>query len=1056
MANQHDIGELAASLQIGRPDLEEVLEAIHYGLVIVDKGLRIQAVNRTCRAFWRLPEELLATKPPLRDTMQRSFENGLYDVPAGEWPDYLDKRIAAIEIGTVAPTVMKLSDGRSLQYECRPLPDGGRVMAYFDVTDGARREADLANQTKLLEATLETMDQGLLVVADDMRLLVINRKFHELFDFPEGRFQVGDPMREMFRYRADRGDYGPGDTEALVDARLSDMTIFRPHYVGTIDAPNGRVVEVRRRPFADGGFVSTYTDVTERMRAEDALRQAGREISGLFRNAPEGIYRSSIDGRFLHVNPAFARILGYDTAEHVVESITDVAADFYVDPHLRASRLAEWTYRGDVRDMEVQVYRRDGSKIWITESFRTVRSETTGEPEYFEGFVREITQSKKAQQSLRRSEEQKAAIVGSALDCIISIDGAGRIVEFNPAAERTFGHTRDAVLGQPMADLIVPERHRKEHDRGFKNFRTTGNSNLLGERIELSANRADGSEFPIEIAITSTGTADEPIYTAYLRDITARRAAHRALREAKDQAEAATQAKSQFLANMSHELRTPLNAIIGLTEMLEEDSRAIRQHSFLEPLARISRAGRHLLHLINEVLDLSKIEAGRIELQIERISLPSLIDEVITTIQPLADQNRNRLVVDFAEGIGFMGSDGVRARQIVLNLLSNACKFTEDGEVRLSVYREQSSDGEWIHFDVADTGIGMTQAQAANVFQEFSQADSSTTRRFGGTGLGLAITRRLCHALGGQITVESEAGVGSTFAVRLPSRPVQAIQVETPAEPIRRPPQTVANRILVIDDDPTVHELMRRYLERDGYDIVSARTGEEGLRLARDRHPAVITLDVLMPGLDGWTILRKLKADPELSGIPVVMLTILDERNQGYALGAADYLTKPVDRLQLRRVLAKYASGLTEAQRTALLVDDDDVVRERLRRMLQEEGWQAREAENGLVALTRLAENRVELILLDLIMPEMDGFEFLSELRQEPLYRDIPVVVITAADLTEADRQRLNGGVERVVQKAAYSREELLTELRSILSQHAGQALIDGTGADAEDPVRRG
>ena len=1055
MAQQQDIDELAASLHVGQPDLEEVLEAIHYGIVIVDKASRIQAVNRTCREFWRLPEELIARKPPLRDTMQRSFENGLYDIPEDEWPAYLDERIAAIEIGTVAPTVMQQKDGRHLQYECRPLPDGGRVMAYFDVTERIRREAELSKQTQLLEATLDTMDQGLLVVDDDLRLLVINRKLHELFEFPEGQFQIGDSMRDLFRYRAERGDYGEGDVEALVTERFSDMSKFRPFYAGTIEGPSGRVIEVRRRPFAQGGFVSTYTDITQRQRAELAIRRAERDYRGLFENAPEGIYRSSMDGRFLQVNPSFAQILGHDTPNDVISSIKDISTEFYADPELRAARQADWTTRGDVHGMEVQVRRKDGSKIWITESFRTVRS-ATGEPQFFEGFVREITESKRAEQSLRRSEEQKAAIVGSALDCIISIDYEGRIVEFNPAAELTFGHTRDAVLGQTMADLIVPERYRDAHDQGFESFRTTGRSNLLGERIELTANRADGSEFPIEIAITSTGTTEEPIYTAYLRDITARREANRALREAKDQAEAATQAKSQFLANMSHELRTPLNAIIGLTEMLEEDSRAIQQDSFLEPLARISRAGKHLLHLINEVLDLSKIEAGRIELHIERINLTSLIDEMVTTIQPLADQNRNKLVVDSPDPIGFMGSDSVRARQIVLNLLSNACKFTEDGEVRLSVYREQTSDGDWIHFDVADTGIGMTQDQAANVFQEFSQADSSTTRRFGGTGLGLAITKRLCHVLGGEISVESEAGVGSTFAVRLPSRQVEEKRVATPSQPLRRPRQTVGNRVLVIDDDPTVHEVMRRYLQQDGFDVIIARGGEEGLRLARALHPAVITLDVLMPGLDGWAILRKLKADPELSGIPVVMLTILDERNQGYALGAADYLTKPVDRLQLRRVLSKYASGLVAAQRTALLVDDDDIVRERLRRMLLQEGWQAREAENGVVAFARLAENRVELILLDLIMPEMDGFEFLSQLRQEPEYRDIPVVVITAADLTEADRQRLNGGVERVVEKAAYSREELLTELRSILTQHAGPSERDGPGAHDEDPVRRG
>ncbi len=1039
MARRPSTEDLAATLDPDQPNLEEVLEAIHYGIVVVDKSLHIRAANRTCREFWRLSEAFLAGRPALGDAMQGSFDNGLYDIDPADWPGYLSERLRTIEGGAVAPTTMRLKDGSTLQYECRPLPGGGRVLTYFDISERTRRESELADQTDLLEATLDTMDQGLTVVDSDMRLLVINRRFLELFNFPAGAFSPGDHMAALFRFRAERGDYGAGNVEALVAERLNDMSTFRPFYVGTIDGPDGRVLEVRRRPFGGGGFLSTYTDITLAKRAEEAIGQAERDYRGIFENAPEGIYRSSIDGRFLQVNPAFARMLGYATPADVVESITDISSQFYADPHWRTARKREWTKKGSVHGMEVPVFRRDGSKIWIRESFRTVRSEVNGAPQFFEGFVQDITESKEAERSLRRSEEQKAAILGAALDCIISIDEQGRIIEFNPAAEKTFGYTREMVLGQPMADLMVPQRYRAEHDRGFHRFSTTGQSNLLGERIELAAMRADGSEFPTEIAVTSTGTEEKPIYTAYLRDITARREANRALREAKDQAEAATQAKSQFLANMSHELRTPLNAVIGLTEMLDEDSREIGQESFLEPLARISRAGKHLLHLINEVLDLSKIEAGRIELHLERIGLLGLVDEVVTTIQSLADQNRNKLVVDCPKDIGVMGSDMMRVRQIVLNLLSNACKFAEDGEVRLSVYREQHGDEDWVHFDVSDNGIGMTPEQLATVFQEFSQADSSTTRRFGGTGLGLAITQRLCHTLGGDINVDSEAGIGSTFAVRLPSRLVEETRIEVTPPPSRSAARAVAHRVLVIDDNPTVHDLMRRYLEQDGFDVISARNGEEGIRLAHALHPAVITLDVLMPGLDGWTILRKLKADAELADTPVVMLTILDERNQGYALGASDYLTKPVDRLQLRRVLAKYRSEIAAARQTALLVDDDDTVRERLRRMLAQEGWEAREAENGLVALTRLAENTVELILLDLIMPEMDGFEFLSELRQTPAYRDIPVVVVTAADLTEADRRRLNGGVERIVQKAAYSREELLAELRSILSQHAAK-----------------
>jgi CheY-like chemotaxis protein/anti-sigma regulatory factor (Ser/Thr protein kinase) len=495
----------------------------------------------------------------------------------------------------------------------------------------------------------------------------------------------------------------------------------------------------------------------------------------------------------------------------------------------------------------------------------------------------------------------------------------------------------------------------------------------------------------------------------------------------------ASQHKSQFLANMSHELRTPLNAIIGVTEMLLEDARDLKREDEIEPLDRVLRAARHLLALINDILDLSKIEAGRMELHLESFPLAPHIEDVVKTIEPMTARNGNRVVVDCAADVGTIHADQTRFRQALLNLASNANKFTENGTVTIAA-REQRSDGrEWVSVAVTDTGIGMNAEQMGRLFQEFSQADSSTTRRYGGTGLGLAISRRFCRMMGGDITVESEPGKGSTFTIRVP----RIVRLDQPmaAQPQVRPVPTAAVLrqapcVLVVDDDPTVRELVARHLERAGFAVATAKGGQEALRLARELRPAAMTLDIMMPDLDGWTVLAAMKGDPSLAGIPVVLMTILEEKNRGYALGAADYLVKPVDRGKLIETLRKICGA---SAGTVLLIDDDDVVRRAVRQALEPIGWQVTEAENGLLALDSLSALRPDAIILDLMMPRMDGFEFLDELRARKEWRDIPVVVITAKDLTDADRSRLNGGVERIIEKS--ERDEMLRRLTGELSK---------------------
>jgi signal transduction histidine kinase/CheY-like chemotaxis protein len=531
-----------------------------------------------------------------------------------------------------------------------------------------------------------------------------------------------------------------------------------------------------------------------------------------------------------------------------------------------------------------------------------------------------------------------------------------------------------------------------------------------------------------------------------------------ALQDKSRELEIASRHKSVFLANMSHELRTPLNAIIGYSEMLQEDAADQGAEDLVPDLRKVNAAGRHLLGLINAVLDLSKIEAGKMDLHLEEFSVPEMVHDLSGVVQPLAEKNANRFELTCDEAAGSMLADLTKLRQVLLNLLSNAFKFTDHGVVALEVVREPSPAGDWLVFRVRDSGIGLTPEQMGRLFQEFVQAEASTASRYGGTGLGLALSRRLCRLMGGDIAVASEPGLGSTFTVRLPARVAAEPAEERPAgaavapaversaraaaEPAEERPAAAAaapaagdggiGTVLVIDDDANARDIVVRLLGQEGFRVLTAASGEEGLRLARAERPDVITLDVVMPGLDGWAVLTALKAEPALSSIPVVMLTVVDDRELGYVLGATDYLVKPVERERLLAVVGAY-----RRDRPVLVVDDDPDARRLLRHALERESYAVAEAEHGRAALVVLEALTPAAILLDLMMPEMDGFELVAALRAREEWRTIPVVIVTGKELTAADRQRLQGTVARIVQKGASARDALVEQVRALVDSAA-------------------
>ena len=832
-------------------------------------------------------------------------------------------------------------------------------------------------------------------------------------------------------------------------------------------------------------------DSTNREQVAEALRQSEARYRRIVANAPGMVYQfvRRVDGSvaFPYVSSGSLALFGLEPQSIMDDPLALVSlihpADmpgFLSSVETSAQTLGEWKWEGRfvLRSREIR---------WIGGASHP-EQEPNGDV-LWDGLLLDITPTKTAEESLRLQNEYFAALHETTLVLMQRLDLEDLLEHLAARAGRMLNAPHGYIyLVAPDADYMElrvglgigaafrGHKMRKSQGvagrvwesgqtcivndyKGWQDHVTDFDATSLkavmaapllsGGQIAgviglgydtdtLHTFGASESELLNRFAqLASIALDNARLYTALQAELGQRKKAEAALTLAKEEAETANRTKSQFLANMSHELRTPLNAIIGYSEMLQEDAADAGQDDMVPDLQKINNAGKHLLALINDVLDLSKIEAGKMELYVETFDVAAMLDEVVSAIQPLVQKNGNTLELRCSPNVGELRADLTKVRQSLFNLISNAAKFTEQGRITLEARRE-FGERDWIVFEVADTGIGMTDAQMERLFQSFAQADASTTRKYGGTGLGLAITRHFCEMMGGTITVQSAAGMGTTFTIRLPAVP--------PAEPISAKAQLEAEAengqgqaeggseraaILVIDDDSTTRTLMRNALENAGYRVECAASGEEGLRLARLYRPLAITLDVIMPHMDGWATLSALKADPELAAIPVVMVTLLEDANMGYALGAADYLTKPVEPLRLAAILDKFRDRLKA--KTILVVEDDVPTRQMLRQMLQKAGWKVMEAENGRVGLERVAETPPGLILLDLMMPEMDGFEFTTEMRKREDWSAIPIIVVTAKDITAEDRARLEGRVTQLLQKGAYNHQALVGQIRELL-----------------------
>lgn len=777
-------------------------------------------------------------------------------------------------------------------------------------------------------------------------------------------------------------------------------------------------------------------------RALEDARDVGLRLRRLSDEAMDGILLHDEDGKILEANKHACTDLGYARDELIGMHLREIEHTFGsrspsdVRRQLRSMEGAV-TFRGRAR-------RKDGSGF-VTE-LRMGAFDSAGK-RLFVTVIRDVTERERFDQSLRESMQRFRSVFEAAPVGMFTAGRGGMLLETNESFQTMLGWKGPALGGRPIASVVHPDDQKPlrlgltllEHgelDVFRREMRFTDRrGDAIWSQVAIFAEHDENGVLRQTIGVTedihARKRAQEDLQHL-LQNLEAQVASRTAqLGEAKEAAEAANRAKSQFLANMSHELRTPLNAVIGYSEMLAEEAEEIGQEDFLPDLRKIRNAGKHLLGLINDILDLSKIEAGKMDMYWERVDVDALIEDVTGTVEPLAAQNGNVFRCS-TTAVGSTWVDETKLRQVLFNLLSNACKFTQRGRIELDARRAPSpGDREDIVFSVSDTGVGMDDVALGKLFRPFTQADASTTRKFGGTGLGLAISKRFCEMMGGSIEVHSAAGEGSTFTVRLPVRGRAPSRRSMPAVRTSTVPLTKGDDplILVIDDEAVARDLVKRSMEREGYRVVTCGDPSEAMQRAIDLDPDLITLDVMMPEKSGWDVLGELKTNPKTAAIPVIMVTMVQDREHAMALGASDYVSKPIERDRLTRALQKHAG----TRRTVLLVEDDDETRELTRRMLEKEGWSVALASNGRVGLERMRRSRPQVVLLDLMMPELDGFDFLAAVAADPELCTTPVIVLTAKDLSAEERRRLDERAAKVMEKGQQSKANLLEQVRALI-----------------------
>jgi PAS domain S-box-containing protein len=783
------------------------------------------------------------------------------------------------------------------------------------------------------------------------------------------------------------------------------------------------------------GVVLVFRDITQKKLADEEAKRQKELLQLILESIADGVVVADSNGKFLLFNAAAEQVLGIGATDATPDQwsnrygtyLPDTVTQYPPDqlPLVRAMR-------GENVDA-VELFIRnpqvpEGRLLSINgRPLKRVDGALQGGVVVFH----DMTERKRAEEALQTSEEKFRSVVQTANDAIVTANSHGEITDFNRGAEAIFGYSAQEVIGKPLT-VLMPDRFKEPHQQGFKRYLETGEAHVIGKTVELAAKRKDRTEFPVELSLSSWKTRAGLFFTGVLSDITDRKRTEALMLHAREEAERGSKFKDQFLSTMSHELRTPLNAVLGFSDLLADERYGPLNDRQQRYVAHIHTGGKHLLKLISDILDLSKIEAGRMELSREDVSVASAFGEVISALYPLAEKKSQALLQQVEPNI-HVHADAMRFKQVLMNLVGNAIKFTPESG-RIELVARQVDDQ--VRMEVRDNGPGIPPDQQQRIFEAFvrlTQTGSATE----GTGLGLAITSRLVELHGSKLGIESRPGEGTCFYFSLP---LIAIARDQPAQTSMPMPRArKAPRILVIEDNEVTGQLIQSQLTSSGYETLKCAQPERAREMAAEHQPDAITLDLLMQPVHGLEVLLQLKNDPRTLKIPVIVVTIVDQPGVGTALGADEYLIKPVDKATLLAAVERClrSRGGTAPARSILVVEDDASTLEVIVELLKAYGYAVSTAMDGEQARVSVAQFLPELVILDLVLPKMSGFELLAEWRSNRRTADLPVFVLTSKDLTKEEEKYIHAHAESLFRKQDSWRESLIKQLDRVVTSHA-------------------
>lgn len=941
--------------------------------------------------------------------------------------------------GTVAGladhTLLRSKNGKEFDIEGSAAPilsnkgeSFGVVLVFRDITQKKQTEKETKLQKELLELILESVAEG-VVVADS------NGKFQLFNSAAEQILGVGATDTTPDQWSDRYGTYLPDTATPYPPAELPLARAIRGESVDNVEIfirnanmPGGRLVSVTGRPLRSkegplqGGVVVLH-DTTEQKLAEEALRQSEVRYRLLFDSNPHPVWVYDLESlAILDVNQAALRNYGYSREEFLSLTIKDIRPAEDVSALLEIGRKAP----KDIETTSIWKHlKKDGTQIDV---------EIASHPLAFAGkaarlvVATDITTRKKGEEALRQSEERFRLLISEVVDyAILMLDPEGRIVNWNAGAERIKGYEAREIVGRNFSCFYpIEDVKQGKPARQLKTALENGRVEDEGWRM-----RKDGSRFWANVVLTTLHDATGQLrgFAKVTRDVTEQRQAQELMVRAREEAERASKFKDQFLSTMSHELRTPLNAVLGFSDLLVEERYGPlneRQRRYVE---HIHTGGKHLLRLVSDILDLSKIEAGRMELSRENVKLSSAFAEIISALYPLAAKKSQSLTQEVDSDL-CIEADAIRFKQVLMNLAGNAIKFTQEGgqiKVTASCVKDQ------VRIEVRDNGPGIPPDQQQRIFEAFfrlTEKGSATE----GTGLGLAITARLVELHGSKLQVESEPAGGTCFYFTFPLVavfPEHSKQTHIVASSARKVPC-----ILVVEDDAAAGHLIQSQLTSSGYEAVQCNQPDRATDLAAELMPDAITLDLLMKPIHGLEVLKRLKNDHRTAKIPVIVVTIVDQPSIGAAFGADEYLIKPVARETLLAAVVRCIGSRAGAapRRTILVVEDNISTLEMIVELLKAHGYEVNTATDGEEARLRVAQSLPELVILDLLLPNVSGFELLHEWRSNARTEDLPVFVLTSKELTREERQYLQAHSESLFRKQDSWREPLIRQLARVMS----------------------